>query len=110
MLEENLKARESADFATQCETLSSSGVREVEEGAKEQGVQGGGCVKELKARAEPLERSAVYRKNTMTGPIDALRFKGVHAYALYHGVGGQDYAMPMVKVDGEWRVGSLLEK
>jgi hypothetical protein len=109
-LEENLKARQSADFVTQCDTLSPGGVKEVEEGAKEQGVQGDGCAKELKARAEPLERSKVYRKNTMTGPIDALRFEGARAYALYHGVGGQDYAMPMEKVDGEWKVGSLLEK
>jgi hypothetical protein len=110
VLEENLKARKSADFATQCDTLSSGGVEEVEEGAKEQGVDGGGCAKELKARAEPLERSAAYRKNTMTGPIDALRFKGARAYALYHGTGGQDYAMPMEKVDGEWKVGSLIEE
>ena len=110
VLEENLKARKSADFATQCDTLTSGGIKEVEEGAKEQEVQGGGCVKELKARAEPLEQSAAYRKYTMTGPIDALRFKGARAYALYHGIGGQDYAMPMEKVDGEWKVGSLIEK
>lgn len=85
------------------------GVKEVEEEAKERGARRGGAT-ELKARAEPLKRSAAFRKNTMTGPIDALRFKGAPAYAQYHGVSGQDYAMPMEKVDGEWKVGSLLGK
>jgi hypothetical protein len=109
VLEENLKARESGDWAAQCASLTPGGIKEVAEGAKEQGVEGGGCAKELKARAEPLERSAPYRNNTMTGPIDALRFQGARAYALYHGVGGRNYAMSMEKVDGEWKVDSLLE-
>lgn len=110
VLEENLQAREAGDWATQCATLSPRGVKEVEVGAVALGVNGGGCAKELKGRAEPLQRSKSVRVNTLTGPIDALRFKGTRGYALYHGVGGRDYAMPMEKVDGEWKVGSLLEQ
>jgi len=108
VLEENLRAREAGDWAIQCASLSPTGVEEVKEGTGGQGAGGGGCAKELKARGEPLQRSKVFRVNTMTGPIDALRFKGNRAYALFHGTGGQDYAMPMEKIDGEWKVASLL--
>ena len=41
-----------------------------------QGVEKGSCAKELKGRAEPLQRTKSLRVNTMTGPIDALRFQG----------------------------------
>jgi hypothetical protein len=108
VLEENLQAREDGDWAAQCATLSPKGIKEVKEGAIEQGKGGGGCAKELKVRAEPLQRSKPLRVNTMTGPIDALRFKGHRAYALYHGTNGQDYAMPMEKINGEWKVDSIV--
>jgi len=108
VLEENLQAREAGDWAAQCASLTPGAIKEVHEGAVEQGAGSGGCTKELKARAEPLQRSQSLRVNTMTGPIDALRFKGHRAYALYHGTGSQDYAMPMEKIDGEWKVDSLL--
>lgn len=108
VLEENLIARASGDWAAQCASLTPAAVKEVEQGAAAQGVKKGSCATELKGRAEPLQRSKPLRVNTMTGPIDALRFKGSRAYALYHGTGGQDYAMPMEKIDGEWKVDSLL--
>jgi hypothetical protein len=108
VLEENLQAREDGDWAVQCATLSQPATSEVKQGAAAQGVAGGGCAKELAGRAKPLKRSAPLRENTMTGPIDALRFKGSNAYALFHGTGGRDYAMPMEKVDGEWKVGAIL--
>jgi hypothetical protein len=44
----------------------------------------------------------------MTGPIDALRVKGDEGNALYHGTGNSDFAMPMKKENGEWKVGALL--
>jgi hypothetical protein len=108
VLEENLKAREAGDWAAQCASLTPSAVKQVEEGAAAQGVKKGSCAEELKGRAEPLQQTKGLRENTMTGPIDALRFKGRLAYALYHGTRGVDYAMQMEKVDGEWKVGSLL--
>jgi hypothetical protein len=110
VLEENFKAREAGDWETQCSTLTPGAVEDVGEVASIQGIDGGGCAKELKARAEPLQQTKSLRANSLTGPIDALRFKGNRAYALYHGVGGQDYAMPMEKVDGEWKVDDLLEE
>jgi len=110
VLEENLQAREAGEWAKQCSTLTPTGVKEVTQGAEAQGVKKGSCAEELKGRAEPLSRSKSIRENSMTGPIDALRFKGVSAYALYHGAGGRDYAMSMEKIDGAWKVSSLLEE
>jgi len=110
VLTKNLRAREAGDWTTQCNTLSPKAIKDSAEIAEIQGVAGGGCAKELKARAEPLEISEESRVNTLTGSIDALRFKGNRAYALYHGIGGLDYAMVMEKVDGEWKVGDVLEE
>lgn len=110
VLEENLKARAAGEWAKQCATLSPGAAKEVKQGASAQGVGGGGCAKELKARAEPLQQTKSLRANSMTGPIDALRVKGIRGYALYHGVGGADYAMAMEKIDGEWMVGDILEE
>ncbi len=110
VLKENLDARESGDWATQCATLTPGAVKTVNEGAVAQDIGGGGCAKELQARAQPLQRTRTLRVNRMTGPIDALRFQGSSAYALYHGVSGVDYMMPMEKVDGEWKVGDILDR
>jgi hypothetical protein len=109
VLEENLEAREAGEWAKQCATLTPGAIKEVKEGASAQGVKQGSCASELKGRAEPLQQSKSIRENSMNGPIDALRAKGSRAYALYHGVGGIDYAMPMEKVDGEWKVDAILE-
>lgn len=108
VLEENMQARESGEWAKQCSSLSPGAIEDVKEIASTQGGKGGGCTKELEFRAQPLKLTKGLRANTMTGPIDALRFKGARAYALYHGADGRDYAMPMEKVDGEWKVDDLL--
>lgn len=109
VLDENLKARAAGDWAKQCATLSPLAKKEVSEGAAAQGVSGGGCAKELAGRAKPLKQTKSLRAYSLTGPIDALRFQGTKAWALYHGKRGVDYAMKMEKIDGEWGVGSLLE-
>jgi hypothetical protein len=46
----------------------------------------------------------------MTGPIDALRVENETAYAFYHGTKGEDFVIPMIKEDGEWKVASLQEQ
>lgn len=110
VLEENLAAREAADFKTQCATLSPAAVKGVATQASIQGLGGGGCVKELTARAEPLKQTKGLRQNTMTGPIDELRVKGNYGYAIWEGADGTDYAMQMERVDGEWKVGNVLDE
>jgi hypothetical protein len=39
--------------------------------------------------------------------VGALRIEGDHGFVLYHGPGGEPYAMPMVMEGGAWKVGSL---
>lgn len=109
VLEENFKAREAGEWAKQCASLSPGAIENVKEIASTQGGgDGGGCAKELEFRAQPLKLTKGLRENTLTGPIDALRFNGNRAYALFHGPKGRNYAMRMEKVDGEWKVDDLL--
>ncbi len=107
VLTENLKAREKADFAAQCETLNVATVTEVVE-AKKETTGPGSCPEALKKLAQPLPDTEVARFDTLGGPITALRTKGKKAIALYHGTDHKDYAMPMEQVDGHWKVGALL--
>lgn len=110
VLEENLEAREAADFKTQCATLSPAAVKGVATQASIQGLGGGGCVKELTARAEPLKQTKGLRENTMVAPIDELRVKGNYGYAIWEGAKGNEFAMQMERVDGEWKVGNVLDQ
>lgn len=97
----NLKAREDADFATQCETLNQKTVTII------QAKNPGNCSAALKKAAEPLTRSKVVRKDTLGGSITAMRVKGDQGYALYHGNDGKDWAVPLEKEGGSWKVGAL---
>lgn len=106
VLEENLKARAAADWARQCATLTAIRIAQIETDAPNFG-GGKGCVVTLREQAEPLAASKAARANTMTEPIAVLRVKGRRGYALYHGAGGKDYAMPMEKEGGEWKVAEL---
>ncbi len=107
VLEENLQARASGDWETQCASLTAGALKKVEEGAATLGSKGD-CAKNLEAQAQPVSSTKVIRVNTMTGPIDVLRIEGVKAFALYHGTKGVDYAIPMTKEAGEWKVDSLV--
>lgn len=108
VLEENFKARAAADWATQCSSLTISAIKKIEQGAAPVGVKG--CVKGLEAQALPLVKSQPVRINTLTGPIDALRVEGNKAIALYHGTKGVDYAIPLAKEEGEWKVDALVTR
>jgi hypothetical protein len=99
---ESLKARAAADFATQCETLNMKGIADVP-GAENHS----DCPKALRAYAEPLANSKKIRADTLSGPIAAFRVKGDQGYAIYHGNDGKNYAMPMEKEDGSWKVSSV---
>lgn len=106
VLTENLEAREAGDFATQCATLTAAAIEEIP-GAKEPGSLKNNCAAALKELATPLSQSAKARKNTLSGPITAMRVKGNVANALYHGNDGKDYTMSLEKEDGVWKVGSI---
>jgi hypothetical protein len=106
VLEVSLEAREDAKFPKQCETLSAAAIKRLAQESKSEGLPGN-CASTLASSARPLEQTALFRKNTMTGPIAALRVKGNVGYALYHGSEGKDYAVEMEKDGDEWRVARL---
>jgi hypothetical protein len=107
VLEANLKARASEDWAGQCASLSAELIKEIVERAELiSGKKGtGSCPEGLEFESEPVPESVL--KNPMSGPIDALRVEGSKGYALFHGADGIEYAMPMVEEGGRWRVGQL---
>jgi hypothetical protein len=106
VLLENLEARQAGDFATQCATLTATAIEEIP-GAKESGSLEDHCATALKKLATPLSQSAKARKNTLSGPIAALRVKGNIGHALFHGNDGKDYAIALEKEGGTWKVGSI---
>jgi hypothetical protein len=108
VLEESLTAREEGDWAGQCETLYAQVVEQI---VKTGSVLGAGkdCAAALELQAKPTPASA--RVNTMSGPIAALRvIEGERGFAFWHGTGGADYVIPMLKENGEWKVASLKEE
>jgi hypothetical protein len=108
VLTENLEARQTANFAVQCDSLGKAGLESFLGAGKEIEAARAECPKSLKTLAEPLSNSKKARTNTLSGPIAALRVKGSKGFALYHGNDGNDYAMPMEKEGGKWLVGSIL--
>lgn len=105
VLEENLNARQAGDIAGQCATLGQRGLESV---SQESAKNPSKCVAELKKIAEPLSSTEKARKDTLGGEIDAFRIDGNKGYALYHGTDDKDYAMPMEREGGSWKVGGIL--
>jgi hypothetical protein len=106
VLAENLEAREAADFATQCASLTPSAQGEVVGSQTPKTAQE--CPSKLKELATPLKETEEIRTNTFDGIIDELRLKGSRAYALYHGNDGKNWAMPLQLEGKVWKVGSIV--
>jgi hypothetical protein len=99
----DLKAREAAHFATQCETLTLKAIAKIP-GAETRK----SCPAALREYAEPLAETKQVRRDTLKGPVAAMRIKGVLGYALFHDSDGSDYAVPLEKEGGSWKVGSIV--
>jgi hypothetical protein len=99
---ESLEAREAADFKTQCETLNETGLEGIPNAKNRRD-----CPAALKEFAEPLPSTKKIRKDTLSGSITAFRVKGESGYALYHGNDGNDYALPLEKEGGSWKVSAV---
>ena len=107
ILAENLEAREKANFASQCASLNASTQTEIT-GAKKSAERVSECPTKLEGMASPLSKTAGTRKDTFDGSIDELRVQGAKAWALYHGNDGKNYAIPLQREAGGWKVGSIL--
>ena len=106
VLDKNLEARAKGDFASQCATLSLVTIKEFVSSGKAN--PAAACPEALKRIAEPLKETEQIRADTLEGPIAALRMKGSRGFALYHGNDKKDYAMPLIKEGGHWKVGALV--
>jgi hypothetical protein len=71
--------------------------------AKDKGVKS--CAEVLQALAAGSSQRALVA--TAHADVGALRIEGDHGFVLYHGPGGEPFAMPMVLEGGAWKVGSL---
>jgi hypothetical protein len=101
-----MQARARDDWAQECAYLAAATVKPLEElAARSPQIEGKDCAAVLEALAGGAPGST--RANTMTGAVASLRFEGDRGFALYHGTRGVDYFVPMVKEDGEWKVGAL---
>jgi hypothetical protein len=107
VLQVNFKARAAADFKAQCATLDQRTLREIA-GPAAGGSPAADCARELRKLAQPLSGTKKVRADTLDQPIAALRMKGTHAWALFHGSDSKDYAIVMNKEGGVWKVGALL--
>jgi hypothetical protein len=107
VLAESFEAREAADFATQCETLSGKAQEEITE-ATNRSKASLLCASALKKLATPLNRTKEFRHNNFGGLLAALRVKGNMGYALYHGTDKKDWTVAMVKEAGVWKARAIV--
>jgi hypothetical protein len=106
VLAENLEAREAADFATQCATLSTQANEEIAE-VKNSSEARSLCPEALKKLASPLKNTEEFRIDNFGGVLAAMRVKGKTGYVFYHGTDKKDWMMPMVKEGSTWKASSI---
>jgi hypothetical protein len=104
VLEQNLQARASHDWAGQCAMLTVKLKKGFSERAKYYKV-GKSCAAGLRYEAKTAPRSVL--ANPMAAPVAALRVKGDKGYALFRGTLGEAHAMPMKMEHGTWRVAEV---
>jgi hypothetical protein len=101
-----MQARAKSDWAKQCVYLAAAAIAPLEQLASSSSrLKGKGCAEILAALGAGTPASA--SADTMTDGIASLRVEGDRGFALYHGAKGVDYFVPMVKEEGEWKVGAL---
>jgi|GEM_PF-5269289 len=98
VLEAYMAARAAQNWPTACAQMTPRAIRSLERFAG----AGRGCAATFAAFYPHLAPGSW--DNTMTGPITSLRADGV---AIYHGTTGRDYAMPMLKEGGGWKVAAV---
>lgn len=106
VLTENLVARESADFATQCASLSIQANKEISE-VQNPSEARSLCAGALKKLATPLKKTEAFRVDNFSGQLASLRVKGKTGYGFYHGTDGKDWMMPMVREGTTWKASAI---
>ncbi|MET0559948.1 MAG: hypothetical protein ABW065_14995 [Solirubrobacterales bacterium] len=102
-----LDARAKANWAKSCEYLAALATEPMEKLAESSpALKGKDCGEIVGALSAQVPKSAL--ASPVTEGIASVRFKGDRGFALFHGPGGARFFMPLVKEDGEWKVGSLV--
>jgi hypothetical protein len=104
VLEKSLDARAAKDWAGQCATLSRYAVEQAQKSLA--AIWSKGCAPALEGLGSNASKSVL--ENNIQGAVVAFRVNGRRGYALYHGTDKKDWAMPMEKEGGDWKVGALL--
>lgn len=106
VLTDFMEARAKGDWSGMCAELAEAAVAPLEDlASRAPQFKGSGCAAILKTLLG--SSPAASRANTLTTDIASFRVEGERGFALYHGSEGADYFVPMMKEDGEWKVGAL---
>lgn len=98
------KARVGHDYAVECAQLAKTTLAPLEQfAASNPKLKGRGCPTIIAA----FTNGGSVTGDALTQGVASLRVEGDRGFALYHGPGGADYFIPMVKEDGEWKVGAI---
>lgn len=101
-----MRARAEDDWDEQCARLADAATKSIEElASRSPQLKGEGCATILPEFLAGVPASS--HVNTLTDGVASLRVEGDRGFALYHGAGGVDYYVPMVKEDGKWKVGAV---
>jgi hypothetical protein len=102
-----LDARAKANWAKSCEYLAALATEPLEKLAESSPkLKGKDCGAIVGALSAQVPKSAL--ASPVTEGIASVRFQGDRGFALFHGPQGARFFMPLVKEDGEWKVGSLV--
>ena len=100
-----LVAREKGDWADACAGMGSAVHKQLEVLGSAAGAKTRGCAATYAALA--VRAPASERADPFSGRLAAFRVKAQNAFALFFGPGNQQYMMPMVSEDGEWKVNQI---
>jgi hypothetical protein len=99
-----MRARVAEDWKMDCRYLSVGYTKTLVEDANS--VSGGKAKNCPQTLAFFGDEASGTSGNTLTGPIDSLRFRGNRAFAQWHGPHQIDWVLPMRIEDGVWKVES----
>ena len=97
-----MKARVAKDWAEDCKYLSRVYTRTLVRDAEQVTDKPKNCPQTLAFFGKEASGTS---GNTLTGPIDSLRVRGVLAYAQWHGP-EEDWILPLRNEDGRWGIES----
>ena len=98
-----LDARAAGAWSDACKHLTPSLVAAIS--STVQGAAGKGCPALLSAFFANAPESSLQEE--ATADVASLRAKGDSGFAIYSGVGGAVYFIPMVRQEGHWKVAAL---